>query len=90
MALKHVRRADYSLYRGEDYYSYRGEEVEEMKKNHLMIDSWNYNCLKLVFVEIPRMYSIELFLIELVAMYSRTFVDYFIYKGGGWWIMIFF
>ena len=27
---------------------------------------------------------------ELAALCLFTSVDYFIYKGGGWWIMIFF
>ena len=56
MALEYVRKINYSLYRGEDYYSYRKEEVEERKENCLIIDDENYNCLRLMFAEIPKMY----------------------------------
>ena len=89
-ALDYVGRADCSFYRREDYYSYRGEKVEAMKKNSLIIDSGNYNCLRLVYAEIPKVYYIELFLMEMAVLCSSTSVDYFIYRGGGWWMMIFF
>ncbi len=56
MALEHVERAHYSLYRGEDYYSNRGEEVEAMKKNSLIIDGGNHNCLRLVYADIPKLH----------------------------------
>ena len=56
MALKHAGRANYFFYRREDYYSYRGEEWEAMKKNSLIIDGGNYNCLRLVYAEIPKVY----------------------------------
>ncbi len=61
-----------------------------MKENCLIIDGGNHNCLRLVFAEIPKVYWIELFLMELAALCSSTSVDDFIYRGGGWWKMIFF
>lgn len=48
MAIKYAKRAD--------YYFYRGEEVEKIKENCLIIDGGNYNCLKLIFAKILKMY----------------------------------
>ena len=66
----------------------RQEEVEAMKE--IGLNGENHNYLRPLLVEILKVYKIEPFLMELAALCLFTSVDYFIYKGGGWWIMIFF
>lgn len=56
MALEYAKKIDYFFYRRKDYYSYKRKEIEEMKENCLIINNKNYNYLRLVFVEIPKVY----------------------------------
>lgn len=61
---------------------YIKEEVKAIKKNGLNNESYNY--LRLILVEISKVYRIELFFMKLAALCSSTSIDYFIYKSGSW------